>query len=192
MKKPSEKIKSKSKSQTKYKLPLPNYINIPNTKNKEINTIKKYDIHKLNSLLDDLVKKDLESDLIIQGLKEKINAKKRENNFLQKEIATMSKENNDINKQNKKIRNEQDYKKKEKKIENKYKNNMNNLNMINIKDKYNQEICKNKEIRENIIKIKQEINLYKNKLIELESILNNTNSLIEKEGEEMKKFLNEL
>ena len=192
MKKPSEKIKSKSKSQTKYKLPLPNYINIPNTKNKEINTIKKYDIHKLNSLLDDLVKKDLESDLIIQGLKEKINAKKRENNLLQKEIATMSKENNDINKQNKKIRNEQDYKKKEKKIENKYKNNMNNLNMINIKDKYNQEICKNKEIRENIIKIKQEINLYKNKLIELESILNNTNSLIEKEGEEMKKFLNEL
>ena len=192
MKKPSEKLKSKSKSQTKYKLPLPNYINIPNTKNKDINTIKKYDIHKLNSLLDDLVKKDLESDLIIQGLKEKINAKKRENNFLQKEIATMSKENNDINKQNKKIRNEQDYKNKEKKIENKYKNNMNNLNMINIKDKYNQEICKNKEIRENIIKIKQEINLYKNKLIELESILNNTNSLIEKEGEEMKKFLNEL
>ena len=192
MKKPSEKLKSKSKSQTKYKLPLPNYINIPNNKNKDINTIKKYDIHKLNSLLDDLVKKDLESDLIIQGLKEKINAKKRENNFLQKEIATMSKENNDINKQNKKIRNEQDYKKKEKKIENKYKNNMNNLNMINIKDKYNQEICKNKEIRENIIKIKQEINLYKNKLIELESILNNTNSLIEKEGEEMKKFLNEL
>ena len=46
MKKPNEKIKSKSKSQPKYKLPLPNYINIPNTKNKEINTIKKYDIHK--------------------------------------------------------------------------------------------------------------------------------------------------
>ena len=69
---------------------------------------------------------------------------------------------------------------------------MNNLNMINIKDKYNKEICKNKEIKENIIKIKQEINLYKNKLIELDTILNNNNSLIEKEEKEMKKFLSEL
>ena len=69
---------------------------------------------------------------------------------------------------------------------------MNNLNMIDIKDKYNQEISKNKEIKENIIKIKQEINLYKNKLIELDTILNNNNSLIEKEEKEMKKFLSEL
>ena len=192
MKKPNEKIKTKSKSQTKYKLPLPNYINIPKNKNNNINTIKKYDIHKLNSLLDDLAKKDSEYDLIIQGLKEKINAKKRENNFLLKEIETISKNNYDITKQNKKIKIEQDIKIKEKNIEFKYKNNMNNLNMINIKDKYNQEISKNKEIKENIIKIKQEINLYKNKLIELDTILNNNNSLIEKEEKEMKKFLSEL
>ena len=191
MKKPNEKIKSKSKSQPKYKLPLPNYINIPNNKN-NINNIKKYDKHKLNSLLDDLVKKDLEYDLIIQGLKEKINTKKRENNFLLKEIESISKENSDISKQNKKIKIEHDLKTKETNIEFKYKNSMNNLNMINIKDKYNQEISKNKEIRENIIKIKQEINLYKNKLIELDSILNNNNSLIEKEEKEMKKFLSEL
>ena len=192
MKKPNEKIKSKSKSQPKYKLPLPNYINISSNKNNNINNIKKYDKHKLNSLLDDLVKKDLEYDLIIQGLKEKINTKKRENNFLLKEIESISKENNDISKQNKKIKIEHDLKTKETNIEFKYKNSMNNLNMINIKDKYNQEISKNKEIKENIIKIKQEINLYKNKLIELDTILNNNNSLIEKEEKEMKKFLSEL
>ena len=192
MKKPNEKIKTKSKSQRKYKLPLPNYINIPKNKNNNINTIKKYDIHKLNSLLDDLAKKDLEYDLIIQGLKEKINTKKRENNFLQKEIESMSKENSDMTNQNKKIRKEKDYKAKEKKIEIKYKNNMTNLNMINIKDKYNQEISKNKEIMENIIKTKKEINLYKNKLNELDEILNNNNRVIEKEEEEMKKFLSEL
>ena len=192
MKKPNEKIKTKSKSQTKYKLPLPNYINIPKNKSTNINTIKKYDIHKLNSLLDDLAKKDLEYDLIIQGLKEKINTKKRENNFLQKEIETMSKENSDMTNQNKKIRKEKDYKAKEKKIEIKYKNNMTNLNMINIKDKYNQEISKNKEIMENIIKTKKEINLYKNKLNELDEILYNNNRVIEKEEEEMKKFLSEL
>ena len=192
MKKPNKKIKSKSKSQPKYKLPIPNYINIPNNENNKINTIKEYDKHKLNSFLDDLAKKDSEYDLIIQGLKEKINAKKRENNFLLKEIETISKNNNDITKQNKKIKIEQDIKIKEKNIEFKYKNKMNNLNMINIKDKYNQEISKNKEIKENIIKIKQEINLYKNKLIELDTILNNNNSLIEKEEKEMKKFLSEL
>ena len=192
MKKQNEKIKTKSKSQTKYKLPLQNYINIPKNKNNNINTIKKYDIHKLNSLLDDLAKKDLEYDLIIQGYKEKINTKKRENNFLQKEIETMSKENSDMTNQNKKIRKEKDYKAKEKKIEIKYKNNMTNLNMINIKDKYNQEISKNKEIMENIIKTKKEINLYKNKLNELDEILNNNNRVIEKEEEEMKKFLSEL
>ena len=149
MKKPNKKIKSKSKSQPKYKLPIPNYINIPNNENNKINSIKKYDKHKLNSLLDDLAKKDSEYDLIIQGLKEKINAKKRENNFLLKEIETISKNNNDITKQNKKIKIEQDIKIKEKNIEFKYKNNMNNLNMINIKDKYNQEISKNKEIKDN-------------------------------------------
>ena len=157
MKKINQNKKPKSKSLTKYKLPVPNYIDVPNTDNNKINNIKKFDINKLTSLLDDLIKKDLEYDLIIQGYKEKINAKKRENNFLQKEVEQMKLENNNMNKKNNKIKNENDFKTKEKKIEINYKNNINNINMMNIKEKYNQEIKTNKEIKEKIIKIKNEI-----------------------------------
>ena len=192
MKKINQNKKPKSKSLTKYKLPIPNYIDVPNTDNNKINNIKKFDINKLTSLLDDLIKKDLEYDLIIQGYKEKINTKKRENNFLQKEIEQMKLENNNMNKKNNKIKNENDFKTKEKKIESNYKNNINNINMMNIKEKYNQEIKTNKEIKEKIIKIKNEINQYKKRQNELDIILNNNNSFIEKESENMKKFLNEL
>ena len=97
MKKINNKKVQENKCQNKNKIPLPNYIDIPNSNNNDINNIKKYDIHKLNSLLDDLIKKDLEYDLIIQGYKEKINTKKRENNFLQKEIDQINQENDNIN-----------------------------------------------------------------------------------------------
>ena len=193
MKKPSQK-KMKSKSATKYKLIIPDLTGISkiNNYNNNLNNIKKFDNHKLKSLLDDLIQKDLEYDLIIQGYKEKINTKKRENNFLMKQIQELNKENDEMNNKNKKLNFEQDYKTKEKKIEIKYKNNIDNLNMINLKEKYNQEINRNKEIKEKIMKIKQDINIYKNKLKELETILNNGNYAIEKEEENMKKFLSEL
>lgn len=51
---------------------------------------------------------------------------------------------------------------------------------------------KNKELKNKIANIQQEINNYQNRLYELESILNYTNPEIQKEGEEMKKFLSEL
>ena len=192
MKKPSQK-KIKSKSATKYKVPIPDLICVPNmNNNNNLNNIKKFDNHKLKSLLDDLIKKDLEYDLIIQGYKEKINTKKRENNFLMKQIQELNKENDEMNNKNKKLNFEQDYKTKEKKIEIKYQNQIDYLNMINIQEKYNQEIKRNEEIKQNIIKIKKDINIYKNKLKELETILNNGNYAIEKEEENMKKFLSEL
>ena len=198
MKKSSQK-KIKSKSTNKYKIPIPDFIDVTNNINNnnnhnniDSNKIKKFDNHKLKSLLDDLINKDLEYDLIIQGYKEKINTKKRENNFLMKQIQELNKENEDMNNKNKKLNFEQDYKTKEKKIEIKYKNNIDNLNMINLKEKYNQEINRNKEIKEKIMKIKQDINIYKNKLKELETILNNGNYAIEKEEDNMKKFLSEL
>ena len=197
MKKSSQK-KIKSKSTNKYKIPIPDFIDVTNNINNnnhnniDLNKIKKFDNHKLKSLLDDLINKDLEYDLIIQGYKEKINTKKRENNFLMKQIQELNKENEDMNNKNKKLNFEQDYKTKEKKIEIKYKNNIDNLNMINLKEKYNQEINRNKEIKEKIMKIKQDINIYKNKLKELETFLNNGNYAIEKEEDNMKKFLSEL
>ena len=197
MKKSSQK-KIKSKSTNKYKIPIPDFIDVTNNINNnnhnniDLNKIKKFDNHKLKSLLDDLINKDLEYDLIIQGYKEKINTKKRENNFLMKQIQELKKQNDEMNNKNKKLNFEQDYKTKEKKIEIKYKNNIDNLNMINLKEKYNQEINRNKEIKEKIMKIKQDINIYKNKLKELETILNNGNYAIEKEEDNMKKFLSEL
>ena len=50
-----------------------------------------------------------------------------------KQIQELNKENEDMNNKNKKLNFEQDYKTKEKKIEIKYKNNIDNLNMINLK-----------------------------------------------------------
>ena len=191
MKKISNKEFNKSKSLSSKKRPLPDFVDIPNSNNK-LNNIKKFDIHKLSSLLDDLVKKDLEYDLIIKGYKEKINTKKRENNFLMQEIQTINKQNKEMNNNNKKLNVIHDIKTKENKIEVNYKNNIANLNMMNIKEKYNQEIIKNKEIKENIIKIQRDINIYKNRLNELEMILNKGNFIIEKEEENMKKFLSEL
>ena len=184
----------KSKSMNKYKIPdfYKEASKEDDNNNINLKKIKKFDNNKLNSLLDDLIKKDLEYDLMIQGYKEKINTKKRENNFLMKEIQEINKENNEINNKNKKLNFKQDFKIKEKKIEFDYKNKIDNLNEINLKEKYNQEIKKNNEINNQIIKIKQDINKYKNKLKELEIILNNENNFIEKEEENMKKFLNEL
>ena len=116
MKKPSQK-KIKSKSATKYKVPIPDLICVPNiNNNKNLNNIKKFDNHKLKALLDELIKKDLEYDLIIQGYKEKINSKKRENNFLMKQIKELNKENEEMNNKNKKLNFEQDFKTKEKKL----------------------------------------------------------------------------
>ena len=87
MKKSSQK-KIKNKSTNKYKIPIPDFIDVTNNINNnnnhnniDSNKIKKFDNHKLKSSLDDLINKDLEYDLIIQGYKEKINTKKRENNF---------------------------------------------------------------------------------------------------------------
>ena len=180
------------KSNNETIIPLPNFIGIPNTNNNNIKKIKKFDFNKLSSLLDDLVKKDFEYDLIIQGYKEKINNKKRENNILMKEIKQINKDNEDMIIKNKKLNFKNDFNIKEKKIEANYKKKIENVNMINIKEKYNQEINKNKEIKEQINKIKQDINTYKNRLKELEIILNKGNCAIEKEDENMKKFLNEL
>ena len=192
MKKINKKSNIKSKSLNKFK--IANYYKEPSKEddNININKIKKFDNHKLNCLLDDLIKKDSEYDLIIQGYKEKINTKKRENNYLTKNIQDITKENNDMNNKNKKLNFKKDYKIKEEKIEFDYKNKIKNLNEISLKEKYNQEIKKNQEINNQIIRIKQKINEYKNKLKELETILNNKNNIIEKEEENMKKFLNEL
>ena len=156
------------------------------------NNNQKYDINKLQLLLEDLEKKDMEYDLIVKGLKEKINITKHENNALEKEIDQLKLENNDINKMNKRINLEYNYKKK--KINNKieYNKNMEKLNKDNNLEKYKEELDKNKELKNKIANIQQEINNYQNRLYELESILNYTNPEIQKEGEEMKKFLSEL
>ena len=120
MKKSSQK-KIKSKSTNKYKIPIPDFIDVTNNINNnnhnniDLNKIKKFDNHKLKSLLDDLINKDLEYDLIIQGYKEKINTKKRENNFLMKQIQELNKENEDMNNK-KKLNFEQDKKQKKKKL----------------------------------------------------------------------------
>ena len=45
--------------------------------NNNLNNIKKFDNHKLKALLDDLIQKDLEYDLIIQGYKNENNSLKR-------------------------------------------------------------------------------------------------------------------
>ena len=156
------------------------------------NNTQKYDFIKLQSLLEELEKKDLEYDLIIKGLKEKINTTKRENNFLEKEIEQLKLDNNNINKTNKRLDIANKYQAKE--IENKieFDNNMENLNKNNVLDKYKEELNKNKEIKSKIYNIQNEINSYKNRLLELESILNYTNPDIQKQGEDMKQFLSEL
>ena len=156
------------------------------------NTNHKYDRIKLQTLLEDLIKKDLEYDLIIKGLKEKINTTKRESNVLEKEIEQLKLDNDDINKTNKKLNIENDYK--TKKIRNKveFDKNLENLKKDNINIKYKKELERNKDIKNKIANIQGEINEYKNRIVELESILNYTNPEIQKEGEDMKKFLSEL
>ena len=156
------------------------------------NTNHKYDRIKLQSLLEDLMKKDLEYDLIIKGLKEKINTTKRESNVLEKEIEQLKLDNDDINKANRKLNIENDYK--IKKIKNKveFDKNLENLKKDNINLKYKTELDRNKVIKNKIANIQAEINEYKNRIVELESILNYTNPEIQKEGEDMKKFLSEL
>ena len=153
---------------------------------------EKYDIFQLQTLLEDLMKKDSEYDLIIKGLKEKINITKHENNNLEKEIEQLKSENNDINKTNKKLNFEYNIKKKEIKNEIDFNNNMTKLKKNNISDKYKEELDKNKDLKNKISHVQEEINVYKNRLIELESILNYTNPEIQNETEEMKKFLSEL
>ena len=180
MKKISKNIK---KSNTPKQRNLSNTIKNDNTK---------FDIFKLQALLEDLEKKDLEYDLIIKGLKEKINTTKRENNFLEKEIEQLKEKNNEINIANKRLNLENNLKKIEIKNNIEYKNNMEKLNEKNYFDKYKEEIEKNKELKNKIDNIQQEINNYKNRLFELESILDYTNPEIQKQGEEMQKFLNEL
>ena len=69
---------------------------------------------------------------------------------------------------------------------------MEKLNKDNNLEKYKEELDKNKELKNKIANIQQEIDNYQNRLYELESILNYTNPEIQKEGEEMKKFLGEL
>ena len=169
--------------------------NTPKQRNSS-NTIKndniKYDIFKLQALLEDLEKKDLEYDLIIKGLKEKINTTKRENNFLEKEIEKLKEENNKINISNKRLNLENNLKKIEIKNNIEHKKNMEILKENNYFDKYKEEIEKNKELKNKIDNIQQEINNYKNRLFELESILDYTNPDIQKQGEEMQKFLSEL
>ena len=156
------------------------------------NTNHKYDRIKLQSFLEDLIKKDLEYDLIIKGLKEKINTTKRESNVLEKEIEQLKLDNDDINKANRKLNIENDYK--IKKIKNKveFDKNLENLKKDNINLKYKTELDRNKVIKNKIANIQAEINEYKNRIVELESILNYTNPEIQKEGEDMKKFLSEL
>ncbi len=166
--------------------------NININTNNNTNNNKKYDIIKLQSLLEDLEKKDLEYDLIIQGLKEKINRTKHENNNLEKEIEQLKLDNNDINKMNKRLNFEYNYKRMEIKNKNEYNKNMENLNKNNTLGKYEKELEKNKELKNKIANVQEQINLYNNRFFELESILNYTNPDIQREGEEMKKFLSEL
>ena len=156
------------------------------------NTNHQYDRIKLQSFLEDLIKKDLEYDLIIKGLKEKINTTKRESNVLEKEIEQLKLDNDDISKANRKLNIENDYK--IKKIKNKveFDKNLENLKKDNINLKYKTELDRNKVIKNKIANIQAEINEYKNRIVELESILNYTNPEIQKEGEDMKKFLSEL
>ena len=156
------------------------------------NTNHKYDRIKLQSLLEDLIKKDLEYDLIIKGLKEKINTTKRESNVLEKEIEQLKLENDDIHKANRKLNFENDYKTKQIKNKVEFDKNLENLKKDNINIKYKKELDRNKVIKNKIANIQVEINGYKNRIVELESILNYTNPEIQKEGEDMKKFLSEL
>ena len=153
---------------------------------------KKFDIYQLQSLLEDLKKKDLEYDLIIKGLKEKINNTKRDNNYLDKEIEQLKSENIDIDIKNTRLNFENKYNKKEIKNKIEYNNKMEILKNDNINEKYKEELNRNKEIKNKISNIQQEINNYQNRLFELDSILNYTNPKIQKEGEDMKKFLSEL
>ena len=176
---------SKNKNSEKKNSISPN-LNINNNAN------KKYDLFQLQCLLEELEKKDLEYDLIIKGLKEKINSTKRENNKLEKEIEQLQLDNNNMNKNNKRLNLESKYKEREMENKIEYKNNMENLNKKNYLEKYNEELNKNKEIKDNISKTLEDINTYKNRLFELESILNYTNPDIQKQGENMKKFLSEL
>ena len=180
MKKISKNIK---KSNTPKQRNLSNTIKNDNTK---------FDIFKLQALLEDLEKKDLEYDLIIKGLKEKINTTKHENNCLEKEIEELKTENNEINITNKRLKVEKNLKKIEIKNNIEYKNNMEKLNKNNYFDKYKEELDKNNELKIKISNIQQEINNYKNRLFELESILDYTNPEIQKQCEDMQKFLNEL
>ena len=163
-----------------------------NSSSNNSNPNKKFDRSKLQSLLEDLIKKDEEYDLIIKGLKEKINTAKRENNVLEKEIGQLKSDNNCINKMNKKLNFENNYKTKE--IQNKvdFNKSMEKLNNNNIMDKYKEELNKNKILKDKIIDVQLEINAYKSRISELESILNYTNPEIQKQGEEMQKFLSEL
>ena len=156
------------------------------------NTNHKYDRIKLQSFLEDLIKKDLEYDLIIKGLKEKINTTKRESNVLEKEIEQLKLDNDDINKANRKLNIENDYKIKKMKNKVEFDKNLENLKKDNINLKYKTELDRNKVIKNKIANIQAEINEYKNRIVELESILNYTNPEIQKEGEDMKKFLSEL
>ena len=156
------------------------------------NTNHKYDKVKLQLFLEDLIKKDLEYDLIIKGLKEKINTTKRESNVLEKEIAQLKTDNDDINKASRKLNFENDYKTKKVKNKIEFDKNVQNLKTDNINIKYKKELDRNKDIKNKIANIQAEINGYKNRIEELESILNYTNPEIQKEGEDMKKFLSEL
>ena len=184
-------IKAKARSKSSNKIPYPNLSNL-NNNNKINKSLIKYDNNKLNCLLDDLIKKDLKYDLIIQGIKEKINTKKRENNYLEKEIEQLNKETNNIIENNKKLNMNTVYKKKENKINFNYKTNVENIRINYMDEKYKEELNKYNEIKDKISRIKNEINEYQNKKIELKSLLYNNNECFYKEEEKMKKFLSEL
>ena len=158
-----------------------------NKKNK-----KQYDLFQLQSLLEELKNKDEEYNLIIKGLKDRIFETKKENNILLKEINELKQNNFKLHRNNKDILEENQIDTKLKENNSQFKENKNDLNKIKIIDKQKDEIDKSQTIKKKLINTQILINQYKERMFDLENVLNYTDSQIKTQTEDMKKFISEL
>ena len=156
------------------------------------NKNNKYDLFQLQSLLEELKNKDEEYNLIIKGLKDRIFETKKENNILLREINELKQNNFKLYRNNKDILDENQTDTKLKKNNSQFKENKNELNKIKIIDKQKDEIDKSQTIKKNLINTQTLINKYKEKMFNLENVLNYTDSQIKNQTEDMKKFISEL
>ena len=156
------------------------------------NKNNKYDLFQLQSLLEELKNKDEEYNLIIKGLKDRIFETKKENNILLREINELKQNNFKLYRNNKDILDENQIDTKLKKNNSQFKENKNELNKIKIIDKQKDEIDKSQTIKKNLINTQILINKYKERMFNLENVLNYTDSQIKNQTEDMKKFISEL